>query len=49
VEGPGWLLVDRPDEATQENILRVARAVEREPAVVGTSAHLLAVGRKPER
>jgi len=47
VEGPGWLLVDRPDEQTEENILRVARAVEREPTVIGTSAHLLAIGRKP--
>jgi SAM-dependent methyltransferase len=49
VEGPGWLLVDRQDAATRENILRVAREVEQEPAVIGTSAHLLAVGRKPER
>jgi SAM-dependent methyltransferase len=49
VEGPGWLLVDRPDAATQENILRVARAVEQEPTVIGTSAHLLAVGRNAER
>jgi 2-polyprenyl-3-methyl-5-hydroxy-6-metoxy-1,4-benzoquinol methylase len=47
VEGPGWLLVDRTDEQTQENILRVARAVEQEPTVIGTSAHLLAIGRKP--
>jgi ubiquinone/menaquinone biosynthesis C-methylase UbiE len=47
VEGPGWLLVDRPDSF--DDILRVARAVEREPAVIGTSPHLLAVGRKPER
>ena len=47
VEGPGWLLVDRPDSF--EDILRVARAVEQEPAVIGTSAHLLAVGRKLER
>jgi ubiquinone/menaquinone biosynthesis C-methylase UbiE len=47
VEGPGWLLVDRTDEQTEENILRVARAVEREPTVIGTSAHLLAIGWKP--
>lgn len=44
VEGPGWLLVDQPEAL--ENILRVARAVEQEPTVIGTSAHLLAVGRK---
>jgi ubiquinone/menaquinone biosynthesis C-methylase UbiE len=47
VEGPGWLLVDRGDAKTQENILRVAREVEQEPTVIGTSAHLLAIGRKP--
>jgi hypothetical protein len=46
IEGPGWLLVDRwEDEEARENILRVARAVEREPTVIGTSSHLLAVGR----
>jgi ubiquinone/menaquinone biosynthesis C-methylase UbiE len=49
VEGPGWLLVDRwEDERAREDILRVARAVEREPAVVGTSSHLLAFARKPD-
>jgi ubiquinone/menaquinone biosynthesis C-methylase UbiE len=48
VEGPGWLLVDRPDAESQENILRVAREVENEPTVIGTSSHLLAVGRKPD-
>jgi SAM-dependent methyltransferase len=48
VEGPGWLLVDRwDDEQGRENILRVARALEAEPTAVGTSAHLLAIGRKP--
>jgi ubiquinone/menaquinone biosynthesis C-methylase UbiE len=44
VEGPGWLLVDRTDSL--DDILRVARAVESEPAVIGTSAHLLAIGRR---
>ena len=48
VEGPGWLLVDRwEDEQARENILRVARAVEQEPTVIGTSSHLLAIARKP--
>jgi ubiquinone/menaquinone biosynthesis C-methylase UbiE len=48
VEGPGWLVADRwEDEQARENILRVARAIEQEPTVVGTSSHLLAVGRKP--
>lgn len=47
VEGPGWLLADRwDDEEVREHILRVARAIEAEPTVIGTSAHLLAVGRK---
>jgi SAM-dependent methyltransferase len=47
IEGPGWLVADRwDDEQGRENILRVARAVEEEPTVIGTSAHLLAVGRK---
>jgi ubiquinone/menaquinone biosynthesis C-methylase UbiE len=36
VEGPGWLLV-----------LAVARALEAEPSIVGASAHLLGIGRKP--
>jgi ubiquinone/menaquinone biosynthesis C-methylase UbiE len=48
VEGPGWLLIDRwEDEQARENILRVARAVEQEPTVIGTSSHLLAIARKP--
>jgi ubiquinone/menaquinone biosynthesis C-methylase UbiE len=46
VEGPGWLLVDRWDDPTaRENILRAARALETERTVVGTSSHLLAIGR----
>jgi ubiquinone/menaquinone biosynthesis C-methylase UbiE len=36
VEGPAWLLQDF-----------VVRAVEAEPALLGASAHLLAVGRRP--
>jgi SAM-dependent methyltransferase len=45
VEGPGWLLVDRwADPDARGDILRVARLVEREPSVIGTSPHLLAVG-----
>ena len=43
VEGPGWLLLDRAE--SYEDILRVARAVEREPSVIGASSHLLAIGR----
>ena len=49
VEGPGWLLADRwNDDRAREHILRVARTIEQEPTVVGTSSHLLAIGRKPE-
>jgi 2-polyprenyl-3-methyl-5-hydroxy-6-metoxy-1,4-benzoquinol methylase len=46
VEGPGWLLADREDAESQSNILRVARDLEQEPTVIGTSAHFLAVARK---
>lgn len=47
VEGPGWLLGDRWEDAgAREDILRVARAVEREGAVVGTSSHLLAIAHR---
>jgi SAM-dependent methyltransferase len=46
VEGPGWLLVDREDEQSQDNILHVARELEQEPAVIGASAHLLVIARK---
>ena len=51
VEGPGWLLLDIDrrwaDPAERERLLRAARAVEREPTLLGLHAHLLAVGRKP--
>jgi hypothetical protein len=48
LEGPGWLLWDRWDvPQDRENILRVARTVEQEPTVIGTSSHLLAFGRTP--
>ena len=46
VEGPGWLLADRWDDAVaRQNILRAARVLETEPTVLGTSAHLLAIAR----
>jgi SAM-dependent methyltransferase len=53
VEGPGWLLHDfadwwdRPER--RERLMAVARALEAEPALLGASAHLLAVARKPGR
>lgn len=47
IEGPGWMLPDFDerwaDARKREDMLRVARALETEPSVVGLSAHLLAV------
>src|SRR5262245_458398 len=51
VEGPGWLLPDLDrrwaDPQERERLLAAARAVEREPALLGLHAHLLAVARRP--
>ena len=48
VEGPGWLVRGLwDDERAREDILLVARTIEQEPTVIGTSAHLLAVARNP--
>jgi SAM-dependent methyltransferase len=51
VEGPGWLLGDFADRwndaERREVILQVARKLESEPTVIGSSAHLIVVGRKP--
>jgi ubiquinone/menaquinone biosynthesis C-methylase UbiE len=50
LEGPGWVLSDFDerwaDARKQEDLLRVARALEGEASIVGLSAHLLAVGIK---
>jgi SAM-dependent methyltransferase len=50
VEGPGWLLDDFEERwetaALRDNLMEIARALEAEPSVLGTSAHLLALGRK---
>jgi len=50
LEGPGWVLSDFAerwaDTRKREDLLRVARALEREVSIVGLSAHLLAVGTK---
>lgn len=50
IEGPAWLLPDFAerwqDPARRATVLSVARMLEREPFVIGCSAHLLAVGRK---
>jgi ubiquinone/menaquinone biosynthesis C-methylase UbiE len=52
LEGPLWLLPDLgrlwADAATRERLLGFVRAVETEPSFLGVSAHLLAVGRRPQ-
>jgi SAM-dependent methyltransferase len=51
LEGPGWILPDvaerMADPGRRASLLQVARALEAEPAVLGMSAHLLAVARRP--
>ena len=51
IEGPGWMLQDigarMGNPERRESLLRVARMLETEPSVIGCSAHLLAVGRRP--
>jgi SAM-dependent methyltransferase len=50
LEGPGWILSDvaerMADAHRRAALLRVARMLETEPAVLGTSAHLLAVAQR---
>jgi ubiquinone/menaquinone biosynthesis C-methylase UbiE len=50
VEGPGWMLPDFDerwsDDALRRDLIHVAGALEREPSIVGASAHLLATGRR---
>ena len=51
LEGPGWLLPDLAerwaDPRRQADVVRAARAFESEEAMLGVSAHWLAVARKP--
>jgi hypothetical protein len=51
IEGPGWILPDVSERMANDRLratlLRVARLLETESAVVGTSAHLLAVAQRP--
>jgi hypothetical protein len=50
VEGPGWpLIADWDDPAIREQMLYAARAVEREPSLLGMSPHVLAVARTKQR
>lgn len=50
LEGPGWILPDFADRWAdppgREELIRVARALESEPSIVGASAHLLVVAHK---
>jgi len=52
LEGPGWILPDVAqrlrDADRRASLLRVARMLETEPSVLGSSAHLLAVARRPD-
>jgi ubiquinone/menaquinone biosynthesis C-methylase UbiE len=51
IEGPGWILPDIAERMANPRqrsaLLRVAQLLEMESAVVGTSAHLLAVAQRP--
>jgi SAM-dependent methyltransferase len=50
IEGPGWLARDFDrlwnDPVHRERLLAAVRKVEREPSVLGASAHVMAIGRK---
>jgi ubiquinone/menaquinone biosynthesis C-methylase UbiE len=51
LEGPGWFLPDLAERwahpRQRADLLRLARQLQAEPSVLGISAHLLAVARKP--
>lgn len=53
VEGPTWILTPNEldlrwaDADAREELLAAARALEQEATVIGASAHLLAIGRRP--
>ncbi len=53
IEGPAWLLQNFDahwsDAARRERLLGAIRSLEREPSLLGISAHLFAVARKPAR
>jgi ubiquinone/menaquinone biosynthesis C-methylase UbiE len=50
IEGPGWLAQDFDrlwnDPAQRERLLAIVRKVEREPSILGTTSHIMAIGRK---
>jgi SAM-dependent methyltransferase len=48
IEGPTWLRAEMlDDEGGLKTAVRVARAVEQERTIIGASAHLLAIARRP--
>lgn len=51
IEGPGWLMPDveerMNDPRRRADVLYVARSIQSEPSMLGVSAHLLAVARRP--
>ena len=53
VEGPGWMLGDFEtrwaDPASRSDIVVVARELESEASIVGASAHLIGVGKRPSK
>src|SRR5215471_10773772 len=50
IEGPGWLARDFDrlwnDSVQREWLISIVRKVEREPSVLGATAHIMAIGRK---
>ena len=50
IEGPGWVLADLDhwleDSAWRSSFLEAIRRVEKEPSLLGASAHILVVGRR---
>jgi SAM-dependent methyltransferase len=51
IEGPGWLMPDFEakwnDPAMRERLIWLAQSVESDPRMLGASAHLMLVARKP--
>jgi ubiquinone/menaquinone biosynthesis C-methylase UbiE len=51
LEGPGWLFADFEarwaDPAGRDRLLKAARALEHEPALLAVSAHLMLAARRP--
>jgi len=50
IEGPGWMARDFDrlwnDAVQRDRLLAAVRKTEREPSVLGASAHIMAIGRK---